>query len=111
MTVIGLLFILKSFIDSHSITDHSFGNDLQLQILAPAKIFELLHSMHSCISDVKVWATAKALRLTDNKVVLMLVASKRTTHLHCLPASIMPNSLQAVTEIFLLYIRQSFYYE
>ena len=54
----------------------------------PDRISELLHSMQSCISDVKAWATAKMLKLNDNKTELMLVTSKRTKHLHSLPTSI-----------------------
>ena len=54
----------------------------------PDGISELLHSMHSCISDVKAWATANMLKLNDNKTYLMLVTSKRTKHLHSLPTSI-----------------------
>ena len=54
----------------------------------PDRISELLHSMQSCISDVKTWATANMLRLNDNKTKLMLVTSKRTKHLHSLPTSI-----------------------
>ena len=49
--------ILRSFsaiIDSHSIIHHSFADDLQLQMSAPPyKISELLHSIQSCIGDVK----------------------------------------------------------
>ena len=44
--------------------------------------------MQSCISDVKVWATANMLNLNDNKTELMLVTSNRTKHLHTLPTSI-----------------------
>ena len=63
--------------------------DIQLQMSAPPdRISELLHSMQSCISDVKAWATADMLKLNDNKTELMLVTSKRTKHLHSLPASI-----------------------
>ena len=54
----------------------------------PDRISELLHSMQSCISDVKAWATANMLRLNDNKTELVLVTSKRTKHLHSLPTSI-----------------------
>ena len=54
----------------------------------PDIIFELLHSIQSCISDVKAWATANMLKLNDNKTELMLVTSKRTKHLHNLPTSI-----------------------
>ena len=52
------------------------------------KIYQLLHSMQSCISDVEAWATANILKLNDNKTELMLVTSKRTKHLHNLPSSI-----------------------
>ena len=59
---------LSTIIDSHSITHHSLADDIQLQISAPPyRISELLHSMHSCISDVKSWATANMLTLNDNK--------------------------------------------
>ena len=52
------------------------------------RISELLHSMQSCMSDVKAWATANMLRLNDNKTELMIVTSKRTKHLHKIPTSI-----------------------
>ena len=54
----------------------------------PDRISELLHSMQSCIRDVKAWATANMLKLNDNKTELMLVTSKRTKHHHSLPTSI-----------------------
>ena len=80
---------LSVITDSHSIIHHSFADDLQLQMSAPPdRISELLHSMQSCISDVKAWATANMLKLNDNKTELMLVTSKRTKHLHSLPTSI-----------------------
>ena len=53
----------------------------------PERISELLHSMQSCISDVKAWATANMLILNDNKTQLMLVISRRTKHLHNLSTS------------------------
>ena len=59
---------LSAIMDSHSIIHHSFADDLQLQMSAPPdRISELLHSMRSCISDVKAWATANMLKLNDNK--------------------------------------------
>ena len=74
---------------THTIKHHSFADDLQLQMSAPPdRISELLHSMQSCISDVKAWATANMLKLNDNKTELMLVTSKRTKHLHSRPTSI-----------------------
>ena len=80
---------LSAIIDSHSIIHHSFADDLQLQMSAPPdRISELLHSIQSCISYVKAWATANMLKLIDNKTELMLVNSKRTNHLHNLPTSI-----------------------
>ena len=58
---------LSAIIDSHSIIHHSFADDLQLQMSAPPdRISELLHSIQSCISDVKAWATANMLKLNDN---------------------------------------------
>ena len=59
---------LSATIGSHSIMHHSFADDLQLQMSAPQNgISELLHSIQSCISDVKAWATANMLELNDNK--------------------------------------------
>ena len=59
---------LSAIIDSHSIIHHSFADDLQLQMSAPPyRISELLHSIQSCISDVKAWATANMLKLNDSK--------------------------------------------
>ena len=52
------------------------------------KISKLLHSMQSCICDVKDWATANVLMPIDNKTTFMLVTSKRTKHLHSLPTLI-----------------------
>ena len=54
----------------------------------PDRISELFHSMQSCISDVKAWATANMRKLNDNKTEHMPVTSKRTKHLHNLPTSI-----------------------
>ena len=80
---------LSAIIDSRSIIHHSFADDLQLQMSAPpGEISKLLHSMQSCIGDVKPWATANMLKLNDNKTELMLVTSNRTKHLHNLPTSI-----------------------
>ena len=80
---------LSAIIDSHSIIHHSFADDLQLQMSAPPDgISELLHSMQSCMSDVKALATANSLKLNDRKTELMLVTSKRSKHLHSLPTSI-----------------------
>ena len=59
---------LSAIIDSHSIIHHSFADDIQLQMSTPPyKISELLHSMQSCISDVKAWATANMPTLNDSK--------------------------------------------
>ena len=55
-----------------SLIHHSFADDLQLQMSAPPdKIYELLHSMQSCMSDVKAWATANMLKLNDTMTELM----------------------------------------
>ena len=76
-------------LSTHTIIHHSFADDLQLQMSdLPDRITELLHSMQSCMSDVKAWATANMLKLNDNKTELMHVTSKRIRHLHDLPTSI-----------------------
>ena len=59
---------LSAIIDSHPIIHHSFADDLQSQMSArPDKISELLHSMQSCISDIKAWTTVNMLKLNDIK--------------------------------------------
>ena len=86
---------LSAIIDSHSITHHSFADDILLQLSAPPyRISELLHSIQSCIGDVKAWATANMPKLNDKKTELMLVTSKRTKHLHSLPTSITVGNAQ-----------------
>ena len=53
---------------THTIMHQSFADDLQLQMsVPPDRIYELLHFMQSCISDVKAWATVNMLKLDDNK--------------------------------------------
>ena len=80
---------LSAIIDSHSIIHHSFADDVQIQMSAPPdRLSELLHSIQSWISDVKVWATANMLKRNDSKTDLMLVTSNRSKHLHNLPTSI-----------------------
>ena len=80
---------LSAIIDSHSTIQHSFSDDIQLLMSAPPdRISEQLHSMQSCMSDVKAWACANMHKLNDNKTELMLVISNRTKHLHNLPTSI-----------------------
>ena len=79
----------SAIIDSHSIIHHSFADDLQSQMSAPTdRISELLHSMQSCMIDVKAWATANMLKLNDNKTELMLVTYNKTKYLHSLPTSV-----------------------
>ena len=86
---------MQIIFDSHSIIHHSFADDLQLQMSAPPdRISDLLHSIQSCISDVKAWASANMLKLNDNKTELMLVNYNRTKHLHNLPTSITMGNAQ-----------------
>ena len=86
---------LSAIIDSHSIIHNSFADDLQLQLSAPPdRTSELFHSMQSCTSDVRAWATSNMFRLNDNKTELMLVTSNGTKHLHSLPISITMGSAQ-----------------
>ena len=71
----------------HLLMTYSLTDVLQMSA-PPDRISELLHSIQSCISDVKDWATANMLKLNDNKTELKLVTSIRTKHLHNLPTSI-----------------------
>ena len=74
---------------TYTIMHHYFSDDLQLQMSAPPdEMSKQLHSMQSCICDVKDWATANMLKLDNNKKELMLITSKRTKHLHNLPTPI-----------------------
>ena len=66
-----------------------------LQISAPPdKISELLHSMLSCISDVKAWAAANMLKCNDSKTKHMLAISKSSMHFQSLANSITISSAQ-----------------
>ena len=59
---------LSAIIDSRSIIHHSFADDLQLQMSAPPDgMSELLHSMQSCISDVKAWQLRTCLSLMTTR--------------------------------------------
>ena len=80
---------LSTIIDSRSVTHHSFTDYLQLQMSAlPDIIFQLLHSMKSCICYVIAPVFANILKFNDKITELILVTSKRTRHLHSLPTSI-----------------------
>ena len=52
------------------------------------RISELLHSMQSCMGDIKAWATANMLKHNYKKTKLMLVTSKRNRHLNNIPISL-----------------------
>ena len=68
---------LSAIIESHSIIHHSFADDLQLQMSAPPdRISELLHSIQSCISDVKAWATANMPKLNDKTEMLKFPSNR-----------------------------------
>ena len=91
LCILGLCLPLLT----HTIIRHSFADHLQLQMSAPPdRISEHLHSMLSCISDVKAWAIASMLKINDNKTELMHVTSNRTKHLHNLPTSITMGNAQ-----------------
>ena len=65
---------LSAIIYSHSIIHHSFADEISLQMSPPPdRIPELLHSLQSCISDVKALETANMLKLNDSKTELMFV--------------------------------------
>ena len=76
-----MIMPMSAIIDSHSIIQHSFTDDLQLRMSAPRdKKYKLLHSMQSCIGDVKSWAIANMPNVNDIIAELMLVTSKRPKH-------------------------------
>ena len=100
-SVLGPMFFtmyimpLTAIFDSHCIIHHSFAVDLQLHMSAPPdRLSVLVHSMQSCIIDVKAWATANMLKLNDSMTELMLVTSKRSKHFHNLPTSITMGNAQ-----------------
>ena len=93
---------LSAIIDSHSIIHNSVAYYLQLEMSAPPdKIAHFLYSMHPCICDVKSWTTANVLILNHNKTELMLVTSKRTKYLHCLPTTIATGNAQITFKQYL----------
>ena len=89
---------LSAIIDSHYHTSFICWWLAIADVCSPDRISELLHSMQSCISDLKAWATENMLKLNDNKTELMLVTSKRTKHLHSLPTSITIGNAQIPLE-------------
>ena len=60
---------------------------------APDKIPELLHSMQTCIGEVKGWVTANMPKL--NKTELTLITSKRIKHFNNLPTLITIDNAQS----------------
>ena len=80
---------LSAIIDSHYVMHHLFSDHIQLQMSVPSDMAsELLHSMLSCIRDVRALATVIMPNINDNMTKLMLVTSKGSKHLHSLPTSI-----------------------
>ena len=83
---------------------HTLSNIIHYLIdriyVPPDRISELLHSIQSCISDVKAWATANMLKLNDSMTELMLFTSKRTKHLQNLPTSITIGNAQNLFKQF-----------
>ena len=74
---------LSTIIDSYSIMHHSFAGDLRLQMSALIdKISEPLHSMQTCICDIKAWTSANILKLNDYKTDPILATSQKSKHLH-----------------------------
>ena len=85
---------LSSIIDSHSIMHHSFSYDLQLHMSVPSdKITELLHSMQSCMSDVKAWITANMLNLLTTRLNSCLSSTKT-----CITMTYILSSLSAMLQ-------------
>ena len=65
---------LSDIIDSNTITNHSYFDNVQLQISStPEKISKLLHSVQSCICDIKA-------RVTANTTNFMFVTLKSTNN-------------------------------
>ena len=98
---------LSAIIDSHSIIHHSFADDLQLQMSAPPnRIYELLNSMQSCISDVKLGQLRTCLNLmTTRHSSCLLSLRELSISIAYLLLSLCSNSFQKVCEEFGLYIR------
>ena len=82
---------LSAIIDSQSIIHHSFADDLQLQMSAPPdRISELLHTIQSCISDVKAWATANMLNLMTRQNSFLSPLKELSTSITYLIQSLSP---------------------
>ena len=80
---------LSTIIDSHSMMNHSYPDDLQLLMSASSdKISKLRHSMLSCISSIYAWETVNILKFNGTTTKLKLVTLTGTMHLHTLPTSI-----------------------
>ena len=81
---------LSDVFASHSVIDHSFADDTQLQKSAdPCQVDNAIHSMESCIRDVKSWMTHNKLRLNDDKTEALVVSSQRMSASISLPESLL----------------------
>ena len=72
---------ISEIVSFHSLSRHSFsGNITQLP--------EIIHSVQSCISDVKAWMTNNQLQLNNDKTEMILIATKTVLNSNSVPQSI-----------------------
>ena len=94
-SVLGpIMFILytkpvSSLIHSRAISSQSFADDTQLYDCSPPQnSASLVHSLESCISEVKLWMTTNKLQLNDDKTEALLFSKKSAIISPSLPVSL-----------------------
>ena len=79
---------LSDVMDSHSVLQHSFADDIQLKKSAlPQQVYELIQSMQQCVLDVKSWMTHNKLKLNNDKMEALIIFAPRISNSVPLPDS------------------------
>ena len=80
---------ISETVSYHSLSHHSFSDDNQLYKSGNIiQLPEIIHSIQSCISDVKAWMTNNQLQLNNDKTEMILIAIKTVLNSDCVPQSI-----------------------
>ena len=71
---------LAATLDDHDIDRHAYADDKQLYALFQQSVLQAMldsvHTMESCIIDVRAWMTSHFLKLNDDKTEYMLIQSR-----------------------------------
>ena len=80
---------ISEIVSYHSLSHHSFSDDNQLYESGNvSQLPEIIHSTQSYISDVKAWMTNNQLQLNNDKMEMILTASKTILNSDSVPQSL-----------------------